>query len=497
MRARLMIRLRQLLFAALPFLAMSTVEAAQPPRLDTAAVLGPLTIDTAAEMRTFERLLGQAKAAGVDTVAIDVWWGRVERRGDQRFDWGYYDEVFAKIRERGLRLAPIISFHGCGGGPGDDCDIPIPAWLYGRFERQGVSANDLRYQSETGRVQDDAIAPWATATPAVLAQFRELMDAFEARYARYAGAMTEINVSLGPTGELRYPAYNFSDGWSYPERGYFQAYSALARADFRRWALSRFGGLDGVARRWGMELDSAADIRPPGGELPRGSGARAEAFVAGNDHIDTPYGRDFIDWYNGSLTAHGRRLLLAADRAFGGAFEKVPLGMKIPGIHWQIKACSERPRIAEITTGLLETTLDLRPVPAARRDAYGYAGIVDMLRGVQRQAKRDLVLHFTATEIDDDAACGPDGNSLAQSLVQWISQGAVDRRLEHKAENALACVDNPGDDRSWDNVRFVFRRSAYTGFALLRLSGDLSCGDVSPWEVDRRPYARFVRDFRG
>jgi hypothetical protein len=26
-------------------------------------------------------------------------------------------------------------------GPGDDCDIPLPAWVWGRFTAVGVSAN--------------------------------------------------------------------------------------------------------------------------------------------------------------------------------------------------------------------------------------------------------------------------------------------------------------------------------------------------------------------
>lgn len=477
-------------------LAAGPAAAAAPP-LRTAGVLAPLEIRTEEEMRTFERLLDEARAAGVDTVSIDVWWGKVEARGDQRFDWRYYDTVFAKVRARGLKLAPIISFHGCGGGPGDDCDIPVPAWLYGHFARSGLAPDDLRYESETGRTQSDAIAPWATAWPRVLKQHAQLMRAFAQRYRDLAPHLTEINVSLGPTGELRYPAYNASDGWSYPARGFFQAYSRVARADFRRWALARFGGLAGVARRWSLPLAGPEDIDVPGGDLPTSAGPRAEAFVAGNDHVDTAYGRDFVDWYNGSLVKHGRRILMAADEAFAGPLKDVPLGMKIPGIHWQIKACSPRPRIAEITAGLVQTRLDLRPVPAARPDAFGYEAILGMVAAVERRARRPVILHFTAAEIDDDAVCGPDGSSLAQTLVQWISQGALDRGLEHKAENALACVDNPGDDRSWANIRFVYARSAYTGFTLLRLSGKPDCGaGRSPWEVDRGPFASFIRDFR-
>ena len=77
------------------------------------------------------------------------------------------------------------------------------------------------------------------------------------------------------------------------------------------------------------------------------------------------------------------RVLLAADTAFGGAFSSIPLGMKIPGVHWQIK-CTPHPRIAEITAGLVRTSFDLRPVDAARSDAFGYRSIMEMIDQVKQ-----------------------------------------------------------------------------------------------------------------
>lgn len=458
--------------------------------LETAAVMAPLEIRSQEEMQTFKRLLDEAKSAGANAVSVDVWWGKVEKN-DESFDWSYYDEVFGRIRERGLKIVPIMSFHKCGGGPGDDCDIPVPAWLYSEFLGIGLSDRDLKYESETGRVQDDAVAPWATATPAVLDEFREFMRAFAAHYAPNAGDFAELNVSLGPTGELRYPAYNGADGWSYANRGNFQAYSDLAQSHFRSWALAKFGGLSGVNSRWGTNLKSPAEIRVPGGQLPDGSGLRAETFVRDNDYVDTQYGRDFVDWYNESLVDHGRRLLVAADQAFGGAFESVPLGMKIPGVHWQMMACADHPRIAEITAGLIQTTLNLNPDASARPDVHGYKHILDMVADVKAQTSRDVVLHFTAVEMDNDPACG-EGNSMADALVFWISEGAQDRHIKHKGENALACVNQPGDDRTWEMIRNVYSNAAYTGFTLLRLV-ETGC---NPWGTDKGTYASLITDYR-
>lgn len=471
--------------------------AGQAP-LETATVMAPLEIPRQISMARFEQLLDEAKQAGVDTVSVDVWWGMVEKNGDQQFDWSYYDQIFEKIRDRKLKIVPILSFHKCGDGPGDDCFVPPPPWLYGHFATAGLAADDLKFESETGRLQDDAIPPWATAIPAVLDQFREFMQAFAMHYAARADDFVELNVSLGPTGELRYPSYNKPDGWSYPGRGFFQAYGALAQASFRNWALAKFGGLAGVAGRWGIPLAHPGEIRVPGGHLPPTAGQRAETFVNDRDYADTAYGRDFVDWYNESLVEHGRRLLVAAADALDGPFKAVPLGMKIPGVHWQIKPCAPHPRIAEITAGLVQTTLDLRPESAARADAYGYKRILDMIADVKNRTGRDVVLHFTAAEMDNDPACG-DGNSMAEALVFWISQGAQDRNIRHKSENALACVAKPGDDRTWESVRNVFSNAPYRGFTLLRLV-DRGCPDDpagSPWGTDQAAFASFIGDYRG
>jgi hypothetical protein len=179
-----------------------------------------------------------------------------------------------------------------------------------------------------------------------------------------------------------------------------------------------------VSARWSIPLASPTEIRVPGGGLPPTAGRRAETFVRDRDYSDTRYGQDFIDWYNQSLVDHGRRLLIAADAAFSGPFQSIPLGMKIPGVHWQMMSCAAHPRIAEITAGLVQTTLDLRPVEQARGDAYGYKRIVDMVADVSSRTGRDVVLHFTAAEMDNDSACGT-SNSMAEALVFWIAQAAA------------------------------------------------------------------------
>lgn len=77
-------------------------------------VMGPLWLSSEKEWAQFQEDLNTIKSSGVSAISIDVWWGAVEKSGDQQFDWSYYDRVFTLITETGLNIVPIMSFHQCG-----------------------------------------------------------------------------------------------------------------------------------------------------------------------------------------------------------------------------------------------------------------------------------------------------------------------------------------------------------------------------------------------
>jgi beta-amylase len=93
-----------------------------------------------------------------------------------------------------------------------------------------------------------------------------------------------------------------------------------------------------------------------------GPPADAEAFFTSRAYLDTQYGRDFVDWYNGSLVEHGERVLWTVIRALGRDFAEADIGYKVPGIHWSMTH-PLHPRAAEVTTGLIQTSIDLAPQP--------------------------------------------------------------------------------------------------------------------------------------
>ena len=231
-------------------------------------------------------------------------------------------------------------------------------------------------------------------------------------------------------------------------------------------------------RAWGTAYTSVRQIAPP---------ADADAFFESGAYADSRYGRDFVDWYNGSLVEHGQRMLRTVARGLGGDFRSADLGYKVPGIHWQMGDGSPYPRATEVTTGLIQTSVD----ESAWRTGHGYARIVEI--GSRRIAGRHVVMHFTALEMGDndpgepDAATGLRPYSLAKTLVGWIGDYAWRAGTDLKGENALS--GGVQYDFGWDQIQDAFETWGYLGLTVLRM-GDVATG------IGATRYARFIDDFR-
>ena len=324
-RASLISVLAVVLAVAVPAATPAQAATATNNPAFTANVMAPLWVD-ASQMSTFEAQIQTAKEYGVDAVSVDIWWGKVET-SDQAFDWSYYDTLFTKIKARGLKIVPILSFHQCGGNVGDTCNFPLPSWVWAKYQGQtlnGVTldANGLKHKSEQGNYSSETIQGWADGL--VSGEYSAFATAFKNRYGTsYANDLQEINVSLGPAGELRYPSYNSHDsGAGYPTRGALQAYSPLAVASFRAATVAKYGTLAAINAAWGSSLTSTSQIGPP---------SNAGSFFSSGDYRNIRYGKDFIDWYNQSLITHGKTMLDAVSAALGSSFGNAPLGLQDPG----------------------------------------------------------------------------------------------------------------------------------------------------------------------
>jgi beta-amylase len=438
----------------------------------TANVLAPLKVT---DFEDFKLDLKKVEAYGVDAVSVDVWWGDVEAAGDNQFDWAYYDEVFRLIDEAGMDLAPILSFHQCGGNVGDDYTSLLPSWLWPKYANRSVNgiklgATGLQHRSEQGNYSPESVQGWADKV--VENEYRDFTRAFVERYGQlYADDVVEINVSLGPSGELRYPSYNSHDtGTGYPTRGGLQAYSDLAVEDFRRTALRKYTNLQGVNAAWGTSLTSREEIRPP---------QDPDNFFTGGAYRNSQYGRDFVDWYNGSLVDHGERMLGTVIKALGPAFPESKIGYKVPGIHWTMTN-PVNPRATEVTTGLIQTSVDVNSPDTGR----GYKKIIDLANRFDGTG-RTVVLHFTALEMGDQDF--PPQYSLAKTLVGWIGEYAYRAGVELKGENALQ--GGVQYDFGWDQINDAFDNWGYLGLTVLRM------GDVADGTGATR-FAQFIDKYR-
>ena len=142
----------------------------------------------------FSRALREIAAAGAHGVAVDVWWGAVER-SPRHYDFRGYRALAAAVRDAGLRLQVVLSFHACGGNVGDDAAIPLPAWV----EEAAVGDADLFYADAprggaVGRRNPECVSLFADGDDGALGGgrspmqcYREFMQAFRAEFEQELG----------------------------------------------------------------------------------------------------------------------------------------------------------------------------------------------------------------------------------------------------------------------------------------------------------------------
>lgn len=466
----------------------------------TVNVMAPLTVGDPRDLNSaasreawdgFERRLAKMKALQVDAVTTDVWWGLIEAE-EGKFDWSYYDQLAKYITDAGLKWIPILSFHQCGGNVGDNVFVEIPKWVFPKIAAKASgNARDVKFVSEQGNESNEYVSFWATHL--VLDNYVSMMKAFRDHFASYAPHIVEINISLGPSGELRYPSYNSHDtNTDFPNRGALQCYSKLAVDSFRNFALAKYTDLAGVDKAWGTKTATGQVIQPP---------SNPEQFLNNGQHKDLQYGRDFFDWYSDSLIDHGRTVMRAAQSVFGAEdspMKGIDLGAKVPGIHWQtgkrvfsreaaLKVVRHKldkglpeigkhatdavsykesveafvdtvlaeslsvnfdpddhdgaiggeivlgSRFPELAAGLIRTS---RGDWQSDQDGRGYRPLIKLFAELQSAGR--VVLHFTCLEKADGEDQDRNARSVARSLVRWVGAEAHQQGVPLKGENAVS-----------------------------------------------------------
>ncbi|KAL5064213.1 hypothetical protein RYX36_025950 [Vicia faba] len=193
--------------------------------LDTVTMGGNLN-----KPRAMNASLMALKSAGVEGVMVDVWWGLVEKDGPLKYNWEAYAELVQMVQKLGLKIQVVMSFHQCGGNVGDSCSVPLPPWVM-----EEISKNpDIVYTDRSGRRNPEYISLGCDSVPVLkgrtpLQVYADYMRSFRDRFSDYLGSViSEVQVGMGPCGELRYPSYPESNGtWKFPGIGEFQCYDKV------------------------------------------------------------------------------------------------------------------------------------------------------------------------------------------------------------------------------------------------------------------------------
>ncbi|CDP20213.1 unnamed protein product [Coffea canephora] len=178
-----------------------------------------------------------------------------------------------------------------------------------------------------------------------------------------SGSISDIEVGLGPAGEMRYRSYPETQGWAFPGIGEFQCYDKYLKADFKAAAIKA------GHPEWDLP-DNAGTYNDTPGDTE---------FFGTNGTYLTEKGIFFLTWYSNKLIEHGDQILEEANKVFAGT--KTRLAAKVSGIHWRYK---DQSHAAEITTGYYN--LDNRD---------GYRPLARML------CRHHATLDFTCLEMRD------------------------------------------------------------------------------------------------
>ncbi|CAN1144771.1 Beta-amylase 1, chloroplastic [Linum perenne] len=348
------------------------------------------------------------KSAGVEGIMMDVWWGLVEREAPGVYNWGGYSDLLEMAKRHGLKVQAVMSFHQCGGNVGDSCNIPLPNWVVEEIHND----SDLAYTDQWGRRNHEYLSLGCDTLPVLKGRspvqcYSDFMRAFKDNFQHLLGdTVVEIQVGMGPAGELRYPSYPEKDGiWKFPGIGAFQCYDKYMLSNLK--AAAEAAGKP----EWGSTGPTDA------GEYNNWP-EDTQFFRKENGGWSSPYGEFFLNWYSQMLLDHGERILSSAASIFSDAGTKI--SVKVAGIHWHYGTRSHAP---ELTAGYYNT-----------RNHDGYLPIAQML------ARHGAIFNFTCIEMRDheqpqDALCAP------EKLVKQVALATKEAKVPLAGENALPRYD--------------------------------------------------------
>ncbi|KAJ4835099.1 Inactive beta-amylase 4, chloroplastic [Turnera subulata] len=366
------------------------------------------------------------KLAGVHGIAVEVWWGIVERFSPFKYDWSLYEELFRLISEMGLKMHVALCFHSnmhlsSRGSSG----VSLPLWI---IEIGDIDKN-IYYRDKDGVSNGDYLTLGVDEIPlfcgrTALQCYEDLITSFVNKFESFIGiTIEEISIGLGPSGELRYPAHPASDGrWKFPGIGEFQCYDKMED----------------------LKMAACQEGKPQWGERgPQNAGCYnshptgVPFFEEGQESFLSDYGRFFLEWYSSKLIFHADAILAKAAKALKkyqqNKQDSVILVAKIGGIYWWYQTISHP---AELTAGYYNTAL---------RDGYGPVAAVLSRHGA---AMHISCLEMVDSETPSTYFCSPEGlleqiRSVTEQRIHLIGRNTNERFDKRGLRQILANCFHP------------------------------------------------------
>ncbi|CAN1334105.1 Inactive beta-amylase 4, chloroplastic [Linum perenne] len=329
------------------------------------------------------------KLAGVHGIAVEVWWGIVERFAPLEYNWSLYEDLFKLISESGLKLHVALHFHS-NVHQHRIWGVNLPLWIV----EIGKRNKDIYYRDKSGQSNDDYLTLGVDRLPLFhgrtpLQCYEDFIVNFVNKFESYLGiVIEEISVGLGPSGELR--------------------------MEDLRMAACQVGKPE-----WGDRGPQNAGCY---NSLPQG----VPFFEDGKESFLSDYGRFFLEWYSSKLICHADAILAKAANALQKYQQNIETSIllvaKIGGIYWWYQTISHP---AELTAGYYNTAL---------RD--GYDPLASML------SRHGAALHIPCLEMMDSETpppylCSPEG------FLQQICKTS-NKRLHLIGRNANERLDKTG-----------------------------------------------------
>ncbi|XP_076959662.1 inactive beta-amylase 4, chloroplastic-like isoform X1 [Bidens hawaiensis] len=369
------------------------------------------------KMKALTVSLRALKLAGVHGIAVEVWWGVVERFFPHSYNWSLYEQLFKLVSEMGLKLQVALSFHSNSHLSSRVQGISLPQWII----EIGQHNKDIYYRDQNGFPNVDYLTLGVDNIPlfsgrTALQCYEDFIHSFANKFDSLMGTIIEeVCVGLGPSGELRYPAHPLQDGrWKFPGIGAFQCYDKYMMEDLRAVA-------------WQEGKPDWANKGPPDAGDYNSFPSDVPFFENGEGNFLSDYGHFFLDWYSDRLLRHADAVLEIAANLLKKYQENEQTSVRVVAriglLYWWYQTISHP---AELTAGYYNT---------AFRD--GYDPLTSML------SRHGAALQISCFEMLDDETpetflCSP------ESLLQQIRAASKKQVVELTGRNTHQRFDEAG-----------------------------------------------------